>query len=337
MRTISSGKSFDNVGGQRSGNMALEDTPRALRLPRAGADARVSRTKTLAKAIWNTRPVRTLVRNVPDRMAVSAQYLWRKGRLLQLRDPRTFNEKIQWIKLNYRTRLMTQVVDKHDVRRYVQDVLGEHALNEIYGVWDRPDEVDFESLPDSFVLKVTSGSGANIICDDKGCLDSAEARKKLSGWMAKNYYYHGREWPYRDVRPRIIAERLMLDETGKSPPDFKFFCFNGKPTYVQVDTSRFAGHARDYFDADFLPAPFTTGEFPASPTPISKPPNFDEMRESSAKLSAKFPFARVDLYSFRGRTIFGEITFSPDAGCVIFEPDCYDSKLGDLLDLAAIS
>jgi hypothetical protein len=271
---------------------------------------------------------------MPDVIAIQWRYRRVKGKWLNLRRPETFDEKLHWLNLYCPDSRRGQLADKYTVREYVSRRLGPHVLNELYGVWDRAEDVPFDSLPNSFALKVTAGCGWNIIVPDKSKLNQDEARGKLSQWMATDYYLRYRERPYKNARKRIICERYLGDAAGEPPPDFKFLCFNGNPRYVQVDTDRYTRHARLMFEPDWRPAPFSFGRYPPCRQPIPKPDNLEEMLEMAAKLSEGFPFMRADFYSVAGRVIFGEVTWFPSAGFNYFGPESYQLELGRMLDLS---
>jgi hypothetical protein len=292
-----------------------------------------SAARDAARTFWRVAPLRTVRNQLPDRMLISLLYYKSFGKVLRLSHPQTFNEKLQWLKLNYRKPVLTQLADKYSSRFLVAARLGEKVLNEIYGVWDRAAEINFARLPESFVLKVTTASAANIFCRDKTSLDMVQTRATLSNLMRRNHYLGAREWPYRNIKPRIIAERFMLDECGRNPQDFKFFCFDGEPRFIQVDTSHGGVHARNFYTMEFAPAPFTIGPYPASPKPIFRPSNLAEMALCASSLSRGFPFTRVDFYSFKGRTVFGEVDWYPDAGLHVFHPESYDEELGKMIEL----
>jgi hypothetical protein len=290
-------------------------------------------TKDIAKTMWRTGVGRSVRDNLPDQVLISMQYLKVFHRPLHLGRPRTFTEKLQWLKLYYRRPILTQLADKYESRFIVGRCLGESVLTELYGVWDCVEDIDFTGLPDSFVLKVTTASAANIFCRDKSQLSIDQTRGALSVLMAKNHYLGAREWSYRNVRPRVMAERFMLDELGRNPQDYKFFCFDGVPHFIQVDTCRGEQHARNFFTMDFKPAPFTIGPFPLATEMIPRPSQLGEMASFASILTHGFPFARVDFYQFNGCTIFGEVDWYPDAGLHMFHPESYDEKIGRLLNL----
>jgi len=278
-------------------------------------------------------PARFVRDRLPDRMLISLQYLKAFGKPLHLGKPQTFSEKLQWLKLYYRLPILTQFADKYESRFLVAQRLDANCLTDLYGVWDRVEEIDFAKLPDSFVLKVTTASAANIFCRDKSQLNLDQTRAAFSSMMKKNHYLGAREWPYRNITPRVIAEQFMLDDFGRNPQDFKFFCFDGIPHFVQVDTRCGACHARNFFTMDFEPAPFTIGPYPSSLEAIPKPAQFHQMASFASILTRGFPFARADFYQFNGRAVFGEVDWYPDAGLHVFYPKSYDEELGKLLHL----
>jgi hypothetical protein len=269
---------------------------------------------------------------LPDRYVQASQFKQHFGRPLNFAAPTTFNEKLHWLMLNYRIPEMTQCADKYEVRRYVADRGCASILNDLYGVWDDPADMVFEQLPDTFVLKVTHGSGQNLICRDKSRLNVKSTRRQLAEWMRRSEYWVSREWAYKNIRPRIICERLLTDEQGAVPADFKFFCFNGEPRFIQVDTDRFTTHHRDIFDLDWTLLPFSL-EFPSSGRAISRPMNLESMISAARALKQGFPFVRVDFYSMGARVIFGEMTWYPEGGLGRFTPDIYDLHVGEALTL----
>jgi len=271
---------------------------------------------------------------VSDRRFVEWQYRSVYGHFPNLVKPRTFDEKIQWYKLYYRKPVMTRLADKYNVRQYVtQKKLG-HILNELYGVYECAEEINFETLPDTFVLKATHGSGMNIICKNKRELDLERCRLTLKGWLGGNYYDMGREWAYKDIRPKIIYEKYIENEERGELIDYKFYCYGGKPEVVFVCCGRFSpeGVKYDGYDMQWNRIPVYKGR-PAAGLNLTKPGNFDEMFDIATRLSGGFPFIRVDLYSVDNRIYFGELTFYPDNGVVSFSPDKYNYFFGDLFVL----
>jgi len=269
---------------------------------------------------------------IPDRTMIKLQFNIMTGRKLNLREPRSFTEKLQWYKLYYRDPLMKQCADKYDVRKYVQSKgLGE-ILNNLYGVYDSFEDVDFNELPAQFVLKATNGSGGQnvLFCKDKSRFDTGVNRILLKQWIQRTRYKSsGREWCYYHAKPRIIAERLLINEQNPDAgiADYKFFCFDGIPMYVVVDVDRFIGHKRNFYDTDWKQIQVSS-DCPNFPDPLPKPEELGNMISVAAALSSEFPFVRVDLYNVSGRIYFGELTFYPWSGYVNFVPDDFDYDLG---------
>lgn len=253
---------------------------------------------------------------------------WKK---LDLEHPKTFNEKLQWMKLYDRRDIYTRMVDKEAVKGYVAEIIGEEYVIPTIGVWDRAEDIDFDALPEQFVLKCTHDSGGLVICRDKSKLDRKKARKKLNKCRKKNYYYLGREWPYKQVPPRILAEPYMADRNGEMK-DYKFFCFSGEPRVLYIASDRSTDVKFDFFDMDFYHLPITNGHG-NSEKKLQPPEHFEKMKELARKLSAGFPQLRVDFYEVDGRVYFGEITLFHMCGFVPFEPAQWDRMLGDLLTL----
>ena len=268
----------------------------------------------------------------PDAWVQSRNFRRVFGRDLNLDAPETFNEKLHWLMLKYRPSVVSDLACKYTARGYVARRVGAEVLNELYGVWDDPRAIPFPALPNEFVLKVTWSSGQNVFCRDKSQLDIDGTRRQLAKWMRRSGYWDGREWAYKKIKPRIIAERLLADGDGDVPVDYKFFCFGGKPTIIQVDTQRFTDHRRDLFDPEWQPLPVTL-EYPSSGQTIPRPGTLPMMLTIAAALSRPFPFVRVDLYSIEGRAIFGEMTWYPGGGLERFDPGTYDADLGALLVL----
>lgn len=272
-----------------------------------------------------------------DKFYLKVIYFCRFHRRLNLEHPRAFTEKIQWLKLHNTSEIYTQMVDKLGVRDLVKILIGEKYLIPLLGVWDSFDMIDFSKLPDQFVLKTTHDSGGIVICHDKNKLDIDAARKKLETRLKHNYFWVGREYPYKHVPPRIIAEKLMVDESGSDLKDYKFFCIDGKPCFLYVASERFSGKGAcfNYYDMNLKPLPFKSkGHRVSNKKPFI--PNFEEMKYLAKKLcDNKYypPLLRVDLYNINGQIYFGEYTFHHDGGLVPFEPDEWDFKLGELLNL----
>lgn len=260
-------------------------------------------------------------------------YAVRMGKKLNLDTPKTYNEKLQWLKLNDRNPLYTRLVDKYEVRKHVAALIGEQYLVPIEGVYNNFDEIDFSKLPKRFVLKCTHDSGGLVVCTDKNCLDLSIARRKINSCLKKNYYHHGREWPYKHVKPRIICEHFIETHDGNPPRDYKIFCFNGEPKFLFVASDRGRGTKFDFFDMNWNKYPLKQ-HYPNSDYIIEKPKQWDDMIRCARILSKGFPHVRVDFYiDVNERVLFSELTFSHFSGGEKFEPDYYDEYFGRYLTL----
>lgn len=271
---------------------------------------------------------------ISDEKFLKKKYKKIFGKEINLQEPKTFNEKLQWLKLNDRNPKYTNLVDKYEVRKYIKDTIGEKYLIHLIGVWDKFDDIDFSKLPNQFVLKCTHDSGGIIICKDKSQLDLDKVRKKMNKCLRKNYYYHSREWPYKNIEPRIICEEYMVDESGMELKDYKIMCFNGKAKCLFICLNRDSkkGLNVDFYDMEWNPMPFER-HYPNSGTIIQKPKSFDKMVELAEKLSEDIPFVRVDFYDINGKLYFGEMTFYPGAGFEEFTPEKYDEILGEWINI----
>ena len=227
------------------------------------------------------------------------------------------------------------MVDKYEAKKFVSERLGQEYTVENYGVWDKFDDIDFDSLPNQFVLKCTHDSGGLVVCRDKGSLDKEKARKKIERSLKRNYYWSGREWPYKNVKPRIIAEQYMEDEVTAELRDYKFFCFDGTPQYLFIATERqnqTEDTKFDFFDMDYNHLDIRNGHPNARVQP-AKPECFEEMKLLASALSKGIPQVRVDFYEVNGKVYFGELTLSHWSGAVAFEPEEWDFKFGELIRL----
>lgn len=261
---------------------------------------------------------------------------WRHvmGYPLNFDNPITFNEKLQWLKLYDRKPEYTQMVDKVESKKYVAGIIGEEHIIPTLAVYENVDDIDFDALPNQFVLKCSHDSGGIVICTDKSKLDRKTAVKKLKKGLQTNFFYQNREWPYKNVKPRIIAEKYMTEENGELR-DYKFFCFNGIPRFMFIASDRFNKKEEtkfDFFDMDFQHLPFINGH-PNSSKPILKPKGFEEMKRLASKLSVGIPQVRIDFYEIDGCIYFGEITFYHWSGFVKFHPSEWDKKLGEWIEL----
>lgn len=272
--------------------------------------------------------------NMDDESYLRRKYKACVGKELNLDSPKTFNEKLQWLKLHDRKPEYTMMVDKYAVRTYIADTIGEEYLIPLLGVWDNPDDIDFDALPNQFVLKCNHDSGGLVVCKDKNKLDFNFAKNKLVRCLKRNYYWSGREWPYKDIKPKIIAEKYMEDNITHELIDYKFMCFNGVVKCGFTCSERFtdSGLKVTFFDKDWNVMPFER-HYPVSKNPPKKPINYDKMIQFSEQLSKGIPFVRVDFYEINGQLYFGELTFYPGGGFEEFTPEEWDYKLGDFLKL----
>lgn len=277
---------------------------------------------------------KNLLKWLPDQIYLKASYRARLYKRMNFEKPESFNEKLQWLKLFDRNPLYTKLADKYEVRDYIGEKIGRQYLIPLIGVYDTFDDIDFEQLPDKFVLKCTHDSGGVVICNNKNEFNLLEAKMKITKSLRRNYYYLSREWPYKNIRPRIICEKYMVDEIGTELKDYKFMCFNGKAKCLFVGLNRNSptGLNVDFYDMDWNPMPFKR-HYPKSGTIIPKPKTFDKMVEFAEKLSKNIPFVRVDFYEVNGQLYFGELTFYPGSGYEEFTPEFYDYKLGGWLKL----
>ena len=255
--------------------------------------------------------------DMPDREYLQRRFRAELGRDLCLDNPRTFNEKLQWLKLYNRKPEYTMMVDKYKVREYIAQELGEEYLIPLLGVWDDPDEIDFDALPDQFVLKCNHNSGTGMcICKDKSKLDIPKVKAELRKGLKENYYIKHREWPYKDVPRKIIAEKYLTNDGDESElSDYKVLCFNGKAKLIEIHRGRFSKyHTQDFYDTEWNKTAFEQPGLSLSDENMERPPFADKMLELSEKLAEGIPHVRIDWYYTGGRLKFGEITFYDGAG-----------------------
>lgn len=266
---------------------------------------------------------------IPDKAMIKLQYRIKLKRKLNLKDPKRYTEKIQWYKLYYRNPVMIECVDKYGVRKYIEKKGLGNILNQLYQVVDRPEEINFDQLPDKFVIKTTNGSGTNILVKDKKTLNIAETKKKLNDFLNMAEASAGREWAYGGSSKKIIVEELLEDNSNKDKgiSDYKFLCFNGKPVYVVYDKDRFSDHKRNFYDVNWNYVKVDS-DCPCFEDSVKKPENYEKMVEIASVLSRDFPAVRVDLYNIEGKIYFGELTFYPWSGYVQYTPDSFDFELG---------
>ena len=275
---------------------------------------------------------------MPDKPYLKMMFKLNMGQKLNLKNPKTYSEKLQWLKLYDRKSEYSKMVDKYECKEYVAGKIGIEHIIPTLGVWDRFDDIDFDALPEQFVLKCTHDSGGLVICTDKSKLDLKQAKRKIEKSLKTNYYKYKREWPYKNVKPRIIAEKYMVDESGYELKDYKFFCFDGtvKAMFIASDRSDSTTETKfDFYDENFNHLPFTNGH-PNSERVIEKPKGFEKMKELASVLSKGLPQARIDFYDVDGHIYFGEITFFHWSGMKPFEPSKWDDTFGSLIKLPDI-
>ncbi len=273
--------------------------------------------------------------HLSDEEFIKRKYRARLKKDLNLHNPQTFNEKLQWLKLYDRNPLYTTMVDKYAAKQYVADRIGEQYIVPTFGVWDKFDDIDFDTLPNQFVLKCTHDSGGLVICRDKNELNKKAAKKKLEKCLRTDFFIRTREWPYKEVSRKIIAEEYMEDTTTGELRDYKFFCFNGEPKALFVATDRQTPGEEvkfDFFDMEYNHLDIRNGHPNAKKLP-EQPKQFELMRELAKKLSKDIPHVRVDFYEVNGAVYFGEITFFHFGGWVPFKPEDWDKTFGDWLIL----
>jgi len=272
---------------------------------------------------------------LPDRLYIEMLYRVRTGKKINLKEPRTYNEKLNWLKLNDRNQLYTKLADKWMVKQIVADIIGKEYVIPLIGVWNRADEIDFSNLPDSFVLKCNHDSGSVVICKDKSMFDIESAKNKLNSCLNRNYYYFSREWVYKDISPKIICEPYVEDIEDEELRDYKFFCFDGKVRFLYVATDRFKSNSEvkfTFFDRDYHFLPIIHAHNYADPLP-EKPDKYEEMIEIAEKLSSGLKHVRVDLYEANGKIYFSEFTFYNNSGFTPFEPEEWDEQFGNYINL----
>lgn len=274
-----------------------------------------------------------------DKLYLTLSFRHRQGRWINWKNPETYTEKLQWLKLYYRKPIFTVLTDKYAVKKYISDTFGSQYVIPLLGVWDKPEDIDFDKLPHQFVLKCNHTSGIGlVICKDKDKLNIPKTINELNRGLKDNYYLHSREWPYKNIPRKIIAEEYKEDESGYELKDYKFCCFNGEPFFCQVDFGKGKGKTRHDFtrniydmDWNFMDIQYNHPNDPKRKIP--RPSQFEKMKEMARKLSAGYPFLRVDFYNIGEQVLFSEITFYPIAGFGWFKPAEWDKKLGDMITL----
>lgn len=279
--------------------------------------------------------IKRISRIIPDKIYLNIKFYKNFAKLVDFKNPQTYNEKLQWLKIYNRNPLYTMIVDKYKVKNFVANKIGEEYVVPLLGVWNNFDEIDFELLPDKFVLKCNHDCGGVVICKDKSTFDKTNARNLLGQHLKNNYYWDHREWPYKNVKPLIFAEEYMVDESGYELKDYKWFCFNGEPKLLFIAQDRDTPNEEtkfDFYDMEFNHLPIKNGH-PSANIHREKPFGFEEMKKLAAKLSEGIPHVRVDFYNVNGHIYFGEMTFFHWGGFVKFEPQEWDNILGGWIQL----
>jgi len=274
---------------------------------------------------------------ISDRIFIKIQYKAMTGRELNLLFPKTFSEKIQWLKLNGNLQNYSCLVDKYEVRKYIVETIGERYLIPLIGIWDKFDDIDFKKLPEQFVLKCTHDCNSAIICKNKTTFNTEYAKTRINKCLLRNYYYSGREKQYKNIKPRIICEKYMVDVSGVELKDYKIYCFDGVPKVIQVIYDRLTVCKSNLYDVNwnYISVAKT---YPTDPNrSISKPSNLVEMLNIASILSRNRIFVRVDLYLVSEKIYFGELTFTPAAGNGKFEPTEFDQIMGSWIELPNMS
>ena len=291
-----------------------------------------------------TKMLKYALRILPDSIYLKLYYFTKFKRPLNLKNPKSFNEKLQWLKLNDRNPLYTVLVDKIEAKKYVANIIGEEYIIPTLGEWNDPDKIILEQLPDQFVLKCNHGSGDVFICKDKSTFDFESAKKKLKKLLKEDYYLVGREWPYRDVNRKVFAEKYIQNTTNTEShgtkstdyselSDYKFMCFNGCPKCLFTTTNRHKGALiMTFFDLNWNKMPFER-HYTSDPNPVPPPKHLSQMILLAQKLAKDFTFVRVDFYEVNDKIYFGELTLFPGSGFEEFKPDKWDYIMGSWLDL----
>lgn len=290
--------------------------------------------RRILSRMWHLKLIQFFI---PSVVYCSIEFKRRIGHRLDIKAPKTFNEKMQWLKLYDHNPEYIKQVDKYTARAYLSDIVGEQYLVPLIGIYDSPADIPFESLPEEYVLKCTHDSGTVIIKNSRCLLTKTEIQDKLSNALKRNYYYEHREWPYKYIKPRIICEKYLVDESGVELKDYKVMCFNGKARclFVCLNRGTSCGLNVDFYDMDWNPMPFER-HYPRSGKIIAKPKHFNEMIDLAERLSANMVFLRVDFYESEGKLYIGELTLYPGSGYEEFRPEFNDLILGDWLDLTTL-
>lgn len=277
--------------------------------------------------------IKGIARILPDSLYIRIAFFRRMRRFPNLKNPKTFNEKLQWLKLHDRNPLYTELVDKYRVRKHIADTVGEEYLIPLVGgPWNSFDEINFDKLPNQFVLKCNHDSGGLVVCRDKSKLDIKRTQEIIECSLRTNYFWQGREWPYKYVKPCIIAEQFLEDTVDDALTDYKFFCFNGKPKIMYISKDRGREPRTDFFDMDYNPLPIRAKD-PNSAIKPEKPALFEEMKKLAESLSKNIPHLRVDFYIVNNRIYVGELTFYHSSGMIPISPAEWDLRMGEWICL----
>lgn len=269
---------------------------------------------------------------MPDKWYLSLKFRSKMGYWMNWKHPKTFNEKLQWLKVHDRNPLYTQLVDKYEVRNFISEKLGKEYLIPLLGTWDNVEDIDFKKLPDKFVLKCTHDSGSIIICQEKDTFDFQKAKNKLKAALSRNFYHISREWPYKHVKPRVIAEQYMETYDNNELCDYKFFCFAGTPKFMYISHDKANHPTTDFFDMSFNHINMRMRD-PNSTTCPQKPEKFENMKELATILSQGIPHVRVDFYCIQNHIYFGEMTFFHNAGFCPIKPHIKANEIGNLISI----
>ena len=289
------------------------------------------------KIIFKILSLVKLINFLPDKIYLKMIYKIQLHKDLNLNNPQTFNEKIQWLKLYDRKPEYAKMVDKYEAKKYVSNIIGEEHIIPTIGIYEKFEDINFDKLPNQFVMKCTHDSGGIVICKNKKDLDIKQAKKKINKSLKRNYFYNGREWPYKNVKPRIIIEKYMKDNSKNELIDYKLMCFNGQCKIIFTCTDRYSndGLKVTFFDLNWNKLPFER-HYPTDIKIINKPKNLEKMLDFSKKLSKNIPFVRTDFYEINEMLYFGEMTFFPGSGFEEFKPEEWDKKIGDMIDLSLV-
>lgn len=276
-----------------------------------------------------------ILRFIPDKLYVQLKYFYRFHRLPDLKNPKTYNEKLQWIKLYDRKQEYIQMCDKYEVKKLIAERFGEEYVVPTLGIYDKFDDIDFDSLPEKFVIKCTHDSGSVIICKNKQTFDYIKARKDITKALKTNYYWHSREWPYNFVKPRIIIDEYLEDDEYKELRDYKVFAFDGEAKAIYISTNRQNANSKtfsDYFDENFNHLPLKN-KYDNAPIAPKKPIHFEKMKEIASSISKGYRHFRVDFFEANGKLYFGEITIFHGSGYDPFEPEEWDYVFGSWIKI----